>query len=1043
VSKIPSVVLVSVLVALAACATSTVAHATSYTIGGTVSGLSAGVSITLFLNDAYETTVTGSGSFTFSDGALTSGLPYAVAIGTQPPWETCAVSNGTGTVGSANVTNVSVTCPAGAAVGTYAVSGTVSGLGTGAFLNLLNSGVYVSTIVANGSFTFSMPLASGDSYSVTIGAQPTGENCTVSNGAGTVSPSNQVTDVSVTCSSGGSIPVPSSIRPGARAATISWNDAFGNLWLFGGQGYGSTGTMGFFNDLWEFSTSTAAGNAWAWVSGLTVLNTEGRFGAKGLASTIDSPPARANAVSWRDFAGNLWLFGGEGYGVQGTLGCLNDLWKYTPGAGTWTWVSGSDATNANGVYGTQSTASINNVPGARFGAVSWTDNSGNLWLFGGQGYGSTATVGYLSDLWEYIPSAGTWIWMGGSNATNFHGTIGTPGTESASNAPGARLGAVSWTDSSGNLWLFGGTGYNGGASAAGLLNDLWEYSASSVAGAAGTWTRVGGTKVVDAAGVYGTLGIASPRNAPGARVLGVSWTDSSGNFWLFGGQGFAATGAVGTLNDLWKYIPSAATWIWVGGSNMTGAKGVYGTSNAASTNNVPGARSDASSWADASGNLWLFGGTGYDSNGTQGKLNDLWEYAPGSTAGAVGTWNWIDGSNLVNAATVHGKTTVPVLTFFIPSIISPTQVPGAGASFAQLALVGTYPHETVFGTNGFYLWGMPPTGGAAAFSPVSGNANAGAGVVLGPDGALWFPVSLKNNVAGTPFQVARIDASSGNETDYPFSASAQPTGIAVGPDKNLWITTKSGTVASIGQMTTSATIGAKTFYPVQTVTKGPYGPVSMVLGPAIVSGPNSALWFIETQTQQNASGMITYQYYLGEISTTGQVSSFALPNTFTPTTSNAGIAAGSDGNLWIAGTENANSQTAACGLLQVTPPSPSSASGFLSVFYQIPNNAYCAQSVAAGPDNAIWGSLLSSTVVIPSTIVPPPPALLRMTTSGLVSYVPIPRQPLYASQPGGSCTLTWDSGNILWFDVCQVYSTSGTTTSIGNQEAFIGRYQLQ
>jgi hypothetical protein len=43
------------------------------------------------------------------------------------------------------------------------------------------------------------------------------------------------------------------------------------------------------------------------------------------------------------------------------------------------------------------------MPGARFGAHSWTDASGNLWLFGGQGGDATGNVGYLNDLWKYTP----------------------------------------------------------------------------------------------------------------------------------------------------------------------------------------------------------------------------------------------------------------------------------------------------------------------------------------------------------------------------------------------------------------------------------------------------------------------------------------------------------------------------------------------------------------------------------------------------------------------------------------------------------------
>jgi hypothetical protein len=33
-----------------------------------------------------------------------------------------------------------------------------------------------------------------------------------------------------------------------------------------------------------------------------------------------------------------------------------------------------------------------------------------------------------------------------------------------------------------------------------------------------------------------------------------------------------------------------------------------------------------SSWIDSSGNLWLFGGYGYDSTGALGYLNDMWHW---------------------------------------------------------------------------------------------------------------------------------------------------------------------------------------------------------------------------------------------------------------------------------------------------------------------------------------------------------------------------------------------------------------------------------
>jgi hypothetical protein len=31
---------------------------------------------------------------------------------------------------------------------------------------------------------------------------------------------------------------------------------------------------------------------------------------------------------------------------------------------------------------------------------------------------------------------------------------------------------------------------------------------------------------------------------------------------------------------------------------------------------------------DTSGNLWIFGGLGFDSTGTAGDINNLWRYQP-------------------------------------------------------------------------------------------------------------------------------------------------------------------------------------------------------------------------------------------------------------------------------------------------------------------------------------------------------------------------------------------------------------------------------
>ena len=73
----------------------------TFTVGGSVSGLSG--SVVLQDNGADNLTVTANGPFTFATG-LASGAAYAVTVKTQPAGQTCTVANGSGTMGSANVT---------------------------------------------------------------------------------------------------------------------------------------------------------------------------------------------------------------------------------------------------------------------------------------------------------------------------------------------------------------------------------------------------------------------------------------------------------------------------------------------------------------------------------------------------------------------------------------------------------------------------------------------------------------------------------------------------------------------------------------------------------------------------------------------------------------------------------------------------------------------------------------------------------------------------------------------------------------------------
>src|SRR5437867_2990156 len=163
--------------------------ASSFAIGGTTSGLSG--TVVLQNNGGDKLTISVNGGFTFA-AALTNSRPYAVTVLAQPAGQTCTVANGVGTLAGANITNVTVTC----AVNTFTVGGTISGLsGT---VVLRNNGGNDLTVSADGSFTFSAPVAQGSPYAVTVLTQPAGQSCSVANGTGTLAGAN-VTNVTVTC----------------------------------------------------------------------------------------------------------------------------------------------------------------------------------------------------------------------------------------------------------------------------------------------------------------------------------------------------------------------------------------------------------------------------------------------------------------------------------------------------------------------------------------------------------------------------------------------------------------------------------------------------------------------------------------------------------------------------------------------------------------------------------------------------------------------------------------------------------------------------
>ncbi len=108
-NKFARTALLSFVVALlCACGSDTTSPATTSTLGGTVTGLNSGNSVTLVKNGTEQLVRSSDGAFVF-DTPVTSA--YTVTVGVQPLWQTCTVVNASGTA-SGNVTNVAVTCSA-------------------------------------------------------------------------------------------------------------------------------------------------------------------------------------------------------------------------------------------------------------------------------------------------------------------------------------------------------------------------------------------------------------------------------------------------------------------------------------------------------------------------------------------------------------------------------------------------------------------------------------------------------------------------------------------------------------------------------------------------------------------------------------------------------------------------------------------------------------------------------------------------------------------------------------------------------------------
>src|SRR6266566_3016156 len=255
------------------------------------------------------------------------------------------------------------------------------------------------------------------------------------------------------------------------------------------------------------------------------------------ATTAPSVLRSDHSIVWDSQDDLLLVFGGTD--DQGNL--LNDLWSYSPGAGTWTPISCSGS-----------------PPGLRSSNAVWTGSQ--MLLLGGAN-----AFGLLSDFWSYTSSngAGTWqkltdspmgqrefqtmVWDSTDNQLYVFGGLDVNGQQqkdfyvfsanagwtqitpqSTNNPPPRQQGMAVWDSKDKVMLLFGGWEDGQGIPYWGL----WAFDPKQNA-----W------------------GLLTPLNSSGAHILpgrtaaAMVWDATDQHAYIYAGAGNGKTGS--TLNDLW------------------------------------------------------------------------------------------------------------------------------------------------------------------------------------------------------------------------------------------------------------------------------------------------------------------------------------------------------------------------------------------------------------------------------------------------------------------------------------------------------------
>ncbi|XP_033754263.1 uncharacterized protein LOC117337398 [Pecten maximus] len=388
---------------------------------------------------------------------------------------------------------------------------------------------------------------------------------------------------------------------GARTGGMVFKDynSYNNFYLFGGLVYDAkSNTQRLANDLWHIDGGVPSGNA-------LHLGNKGQEAKRG---TDESPAPRMLGAGCGIIGAMFMVYGG--YGEDGVLG---DTWIYDFGHKKW-----SRFEKLLSDLKKNDTDLLS--PPARADMAVWCMHE-KLVIFGGINEKAVT----LQDMWEFDLRTLTWKEM--EKSVSLRNQIYS---NHLITWPEPRNGATTWVKSTA-LYLFGGNMVSNydreNHRNTGFSSDLYMYNVTE-----GTWKYLYGRRGTGLAGKFVFQGQHIRNNQPGCRRGGAGIVDTSGNLWLFGGEGadthpdsVSSEKPPKILADLWHFDVLKNQWAYKDGFDSGDSAGIYnGDKNTYYTGSQPGSRYDSMSVV-AGNTILLYGGIGLDANGKKGLLGDFWE----------------------------------------------------------------------------------------------------------------------------------------------------------------------------------------------------------------------------------------------------------------------------------------------------------------------------------------------------------------------------------------------------------------------------------